>query len=163
MATTDLAPPGRGAFRTLRSPTSGGVMLRLFGRVVGSAMFFAALLVWIAPGYEWGAEVMLLKVAISSVAMLAGAGLLQLSAHDNLPMVEIDPKASEIRQVRKDVFGSRVMIRTCAFQDIEKVEHDGSHLRIWGPGGFELVDTELADFEAVHTVVKKLRIYGKLD
>lgn len=162
MTAIDMTSEALAPQRPLRAIVGPRVLLRYVQRMVGTGMFLAALLLWIAPGSNWGAEIMLMKLAISCVMILAGIGLFQASALEHLPTVEIDVRKGEVRMVRKDVFGSRILMETCAFQDIARAEQDGCNLRIWGPQNRELVDISLSDFDAMNEVVRKLRAFGKL-
>jgi len=139
------------------------LMRRIACRIAAVSLALVALLVWLTPGAVWESDVMLFKLAVSSVAGLSSAALFDASQPPLPPTVEIDVARAELRIVREGVEPALRVIERCMFDDLDSVEFVGRRITFWGQGDRLLAEITLSDPEVHERLLSALRKAGKLD
>jgi hypothetical protein len=139
----------------------GRLMIRGSQSLLGAALMLSAAGLWIAPGSDWSADVLLIKLVISLVIGFCGLALLQQGKTPASPEVEIDTIRHEIRIVRRGLHGREVLSHT-KYDDLERAELNGAHLILWGAGDTMLAEVALTDPKMRRALLSGLSNAGKL-
>ncbi|MGJ8546818.1 MAG: hypothetical protein ACSHWZ_15335 [Sulfitobacter sp.] len=141
--------------------TGSGVMQALL-RILGLGAMGICLAFWLSPGASWEPDVMLFKLILSVITGIAGLGLLQASMPARQSEVEIDLERQELRLMRRVAGGGHELLHRCQFDDLQRADLRGTHLRLWGVGGRLLAEVTVSNRRAVAILLDKLRDAGKL-
>lgn len=128
--------------------TGGRLIGRLVCRVLGLGLLLAAAALWLMPGSSFATEVLLFKVFLAVCALTAGIGFFQAGAPRPARQVRVDMARRQFRLVQPEGALGQRLLRTCAFEDLSRVERGGPYLRLWdGEGRFlaELLIEEEAE------------------
>ncbi len=161
-ATSDFMNADALALEPVRVADGGRMIMRAGFRLVGVALLLASMGLWLAPGANWESDVMLLKLLLTSVAVIAGLGCMQASANPTAPEVEIDTIRREVRLLRKADDGSAAVLQHCSFADLTRAEVRGSHVRLFGADSNLLAELSLYDRKALRRLMAGLEDAGKL-
>jgi hypothetical protein len=140
---------------------SGAAFVKWGQRLSGAALILAAGGLWLAPGASWESDVMLIKLALTVFAAMAGIGLLLASNYERFDEIEIDCIRRELRLVRPGTRGKTVLQR-CGFDAIGRAEHEGTVVRLFDPEGGIIAEAALKDRFAMASLLVGLRDVGKL-
>lgn len=144
-ATADFLSANRS---TLEQPTmvdGSRMVLRGLRRLLGAALMLAAAGLWLAPGGAGESEAMLFKLALSTMAVLAGFGFLNASSKPAAPEVEIDRIRREVILVRHNRGRGTEILQRCAFKDLAHVEKTATGLQLWDQHGTFLAALTISD------------------
>jgi hypothetical protein len=152
-ATADfMAPEGRG----------GNMLVQGARRLAGAVLGAAALVLWLAPGADWGAEVLPFRLALTCVAAVGAWLMLRGGVPGRHPRAEIDTIRREVRLVRLMPSGARAVLRRCRFAELGPVELSEARVILRDAEGAVLAEVSLADPRASRSLLAGLRDAGKL-
>ena len=140
----------------------GRLMLRLMMRIGACAFLFVALLIWLTPAAATGSNMMLFKLAISTISLLGSLVFWDAALPSAPPSVEIDVERGEVRLIRDNAPIAQRIIERCSFNDLEDVELKGRSFTFWARGGRLLAEISLSNATAHAVLLHKLRVAGKL-
>lgn len=140
----------------------GRFVMRLAMRLGAVSFAMVVLLVWIAPGATWDADVLLFKLALSVVSSLIAAALWKGSKPQGKPSVEVDIANMEVRVMRQRGNAPARIIERCSFAELEAVDLNGRHIILWSKGKRLLADITLSNATAHASLLASLRSVGKL-
>lgn len=80
-------------------------IVALLFRIAGTALILSSAAMWVMPGSQTGADLLLIKLGLSVVFLLCGLAMLMIHHVDNLPDAYFDPIRSEVRVLQKDKRG----------------------------------------------------------
>ena len=138
------------------------MIVRAFQRLGGVSLIVAALALWLMPGSNWAADLMLFKLVLSVSGVLAGTGLLLASCRMGAPFVELDPKQGAVRVLRPRPGQAPIELQSCAFADLSLVERRGPFVRLWDADQRFLAEVTLEDKDTLVPVLAGLRAAGKV-
>lgn len=75
---------------------------KLMFRIIGTALVLSASGMWLMPGSQYGADVVLIKLGVSLFFFLCGLALLMRNHQDNQPDAYFDPIRGEVRVLQKN-------------------------------------------------------------
>lgn len=128
---------------------------------LGAALMLAAAGLWIAPGSDWSADLLLIKLVVSLVIGFTGLALLQQGQTPAAAEVEVDTVRREIRLVRRSLRGDELVSRT-KYEDMDRAELNGAHLILWGQDDVMLAEVALTDPVLRRSLLSGLSDAGKL-
>jgi hypothetical protein len=155
--TSDIYAQDIGGTQPMRIAEGSRLVARLLSRVLGTGFLIAAVGLWLVPGSNFAADLMLFKLCLSVCALGAGAGFIQLGARPAAPEVQIDMAQRRIRVLRPSVTGSMKVLQQCCFDELSHVERGGPHLRLWDRDGAFLAEVTLTRPEEMERVLDHLR------
>jgi len=150
-----------GAAQPVRTANGAHAMTRGARAVAGAALILAAVAIWLAPVSAAYGSSALVKILVSTVAIMAGLTLIQTAMKPDAPKVEIDTLQHEIRLVRARG-RRRTVLERCRFSELTRVVNAGSYVQLWGPQGMLLAEVAASDRVAHQTLVTALKVAGKL-
>ncbi|ASM71905.1 MULTISPECIES: hypothetical protein [Roseobacteraceae] len=154
MTTSTLSTP-------VRSLDGGRTVVRMARRITGAALILAAAGLWIAPGSNWTADAVLIKLVLSLVAGLVGLALVQSWSAPDTPEAEIDVVRRRVRLVRRTRRGDKVL-QDCSFAELGRVENHKNIVTLWDTRGALLAEVAPTDRGTLRFLVSGLRDAGKL-
>lgn len=157
-ATAPLAAPQSAPAQTL---DGGRLMVRGSQSLLGAALMLSAAGLWIAPGSDWSADLLLIKLVISLVIGFSGLALVQQGKTPRAPEVEIDTVRREVRVVRRTLHGDELVSRT-KFENLNRAEMNGAHMILWGAQDEMLAEVAMTDPGIRRSLVSGLSAAGKL-
>lgn len=80
-------------------------MIALLFRVAGTALIFSSAAMWVMPGSQLGADILLIKLGLSITFLLSGLAMVMIHHVDNRPDAYFDPIRNEVRVLQKDKRG----------------------------------------------------------
>ena len=164
-ATTDFMPattaPAAPEAAPVQKLDGGRLMVRGSQSLLGAALMLSAAGLWIAPGSDWSADLLLIKLVVSLVIGFSGLALLQQGKTPAAPEVEVDVVRREVRLVRRTLRGDELVSRT-KYEDLARAELNGAHLILWGQGDVMLAEIGLSDPSIRRSLVSGLSDAGKL-
>lgn len=133
-----------------------------YGRkIAGAALLLAGLGLWLEPGAQFDAELLLMKLGVSLTFGFAGLALMQTRTGSSGQEVEIDTLRREVRLIRSQG-RKRVMLRRTAIRDLGRAEQVGDMVRLTAANGDFLAEVSLADAAVRSSLCGALRDAGKL-
>lgn len=150
---------------TLDAPmrTLDGVrsVVRMMRQIGGAGLILAAVGLWIMPGSNWAAEILLFKLVLSLVLALVGFALSQDGAARDTPEVEIDVVRRRVQLVNR-ARGRDVILHACSFAELGRAEKHMNSVTLRDARGNILAEVVPADRGVLHMLVSGLRDAGKL-
>jgi hypothetical protein len=162
-ASADFMDAGNPVIEPIVTTDGSRMVLRILQRLVGFSLALAAAALWIAPGANWEADVMLFKLILSITSIVAGLGLMHASARPAAPEIEIDTIRREVRLVRRSRVDGDTVLSRSSFTELGKAELDGPNIRLWDAQMTLIAEVTLYDQDARRSLVGGLRDEGKLD
>ena len=141
---------------------SGRVLMRTVMRIGACVFLFLAFLIWLTPVGAADSQMMLVKLAVSSLSVLASAGCWHASLPAMPPSVEIDIAEREVRLVRDGARESQRIIERCCFDQLHEVELNDRVFMFWAKGGRLLAEVTLSNATAHAVLLHALRSAGKI-
>ncbi|MFK7869161.1 MAG: hypothetical protein AB8B58_07975 [Roseobacter sp.] len=157
----DLSAQNRFNARSVRAADTARQVVRGGQMAVGVVLVFIGLGIWFAPGATWAAELLLIKLAVSFVALVIGGMFLQMARRLDAPKVEIDTLQHEIRLVH-GIGSDRLVVERCRFADLSRVVNSEARVQLWGHEGALLAEVSASDRPAHRDLVTALKVAGKL-
>ncbi len=137
------------------------MLLRGLQRLVGVSLVFVSAGLWLTPGADLSGDLVMMKLALSTVCLMAGARLVFTAAKPVQPEIEIDTFSHELRLIRPAQTGNRTLLQRCRFSDLSRVERQGNVMQFWDESGCFIADVHIADQKIMHQLVSGLRECGK--
>jgi len=153
---------GAGAGLQLEALRGARAIGRLAMTVLGVSLLIAAVMLWVAPGASFDADLAVMKAVLTAV--MAAAGWAAISAGRTRAVqqeVEVDLVRREVRLVVRHSGGDEVQ-RTCAFADLGAAEAAHGVIGLWDADGVHLADVALRDKVTARLLTSALRDAGKL-
>jgi hypothetical protein len=136
-------------------------LVRVIRRVGGAGLILAAVGLWVMPGSNWAAEVLLIKLVLSLVSGFVGLALVQNGATKDRPEVEIDVVRRRVQLVSRAP-GRDIVLYACSFAELGRAEKHMNSVTLWDANGNILAEVVPADRTVLRSLVSGLRDAGKL-
>ncbi len=136
-------------------------MIRGARQLAGAALVLAAMGLWVQPGAQLDADLLLIKFALSLVMGFAGLAVVQAGLPEPAISIEIDTVRREVRLVRGQR-KSRTLVSRTKMADLGAAEQNGTMTRLWAADGTLIAEVALTDAEARASLLAALRDAGKL-
>ena len=168
-ATSDFMDTGQTDAVACNSVNRSEVLLRLLQRLAAVALVAAVASLWIAPGADLSADVVVMKTGLSILACVMAAMVALSSIKPAQPEIEIDTSRRELRVVRPAApnflqlssTGQTELLCRWRFSELGRVERVGRTLGFWDHQGQFLADVHVTEQEALDKLVSGLRDAGQ--
>ncbi|WP_147104058.1 hypothetical protein [Tateyamaria sp. syn59] len=155
-ATTDTTEA-----KGIKSALGIGTITVFATRAAGAILVLGAIGVWLEPTNYAGADLVVMKLAVSLFLSLAGFMILQDRRVTDSPDVEIDTVRRELRVVTGAGRHRKVTRRT-AIRDLGKAQVIGDTVRLKAANGDVLADVSMSDARVRRHLCGALHDAGKL-
>ena len=149
VATTDAMIPDMAAHRAVFAPTrtvdGARWLVRGAQRFSGVVLLMAVAGLWLYPEALYDQDILLMKLALSVVMGMIGAGLIRSGRRTRPLEMEIDLAAGEVRLMRPQPGAMPRVVHRCSFADMRHVEVVDQMARMWDAGGVLIAEVPLAD------------------
>ena len=105
MQTSVVLPNYREAVPLMIAFAPNWPIVALLSRIAGTALVIGAGAMWLMPGSQMAADLMLIKLGLSVIFLLIGLAMLMIHHVDNRPDAYFDPVRNEVRVLRRDKRG----------------------------------------------------------
>ncbi len=134
---------------------------RVMQRVVGVALIAAASGLWLAPGADFSSDVMLMKMGLSTFALILGFWLVFAVGSKAQSEVELDVLRSELRILRRGPMGAMLVVYSRALSDLGRVQKSKKGLKFWDEQGAVVADVHVSNQKTMDILVSGLRDAGQ--
>ncbi|APX11143.1 hypothetical protein [Tateyamaria omphalii] len=159
-ATFDAATDTKGA-KGPQPPFDMRAIAGFATHAAGAILVLGAIGVWLEPTTYAGADLVVMKLAVSLFLSLAGFLILLDRRANDVPEVEIDTVRREVRVVTGGGRRRKITRRT-AIRDLGRAEVMGETVRLKAANGDVLVDVSLHDAQVRNHLFGALQDAGKL-
>ena len=104
-------------------------------QIAGTALILSAPGMWVLPGSQYEAEVVLIKLGVSVFFLLCGMALLMRNHVDNQPEAYFDPIRSELRVLQKNDRGRPQTVLRRAYDSLGCVQFSNKHVELFDLDG----------------------------
>jgi hypothetical protein len=116
-------------------------------QVIGTALVFSAAGMWLMPGSQVTADLMLIKLGASLFFFLCGLALLMRNHSDNQPDAYFDPIRSEVRVLQKNDRGRPQMVLCRSYESLGSVVFKSTAVELFDIDGSLLMRLLISDPE----------------
>ena len=154
----------RTVFAQVRTVDGARWLARGAQQFTGVVLLMAVVGLWLQPGAAFDQEIMLVKLALSCFAGMAGAALIRGGRVQRGVEIEIDLNGEELRLVRPQASGHGApdVVHRCGFAELGPVEIVSQMARVWGADGSLLAEVPMADPHTRLALMRALRAHGKI-
>ena len=114
-------------------------------RVMGTAFIMAAAVMWLLPGAQVDAELMLLKLGTSVFFFFCGLALLMRNHEDNQPDAYFDPIRHEVRVLQKNDKGRPETILRRGYETLGSADFSSNAVELFDKDGTMLMRLVIED------------------
>ena len=125
-------------------------------RLLGISMIAAASGLWVLPGADSSGDVMLMKMGLSTIALLLGFWLVFAVRPTAQTEVELDVSRSELRILRPGAMGAMLVVYSSRFDQLGRVENSENVLKFWDQQGEFLADVHVTEPKTMDFLVSGL-------
>lgn len=130
-------------------------------KIVGGGLLLASFGLWLEPGAQASADLLLMKMGLSLSLGFVGLAMMQTRSAYPGREVEIDTVRREVRLIRGHG-RKRAVVRSTAIRDLGKAEQLGDMVRLSAANGEPLADVSLLDPTVRTSLCGALKDAGKL-
>ena len=154
----------RTVFAQVRTVDGARWLARGAQQFTGVVLLMAVVGLWLQPGAAFDQELMLVKLALSAFAGMAGAALIRGGRVQRGVEIEIDLNDEELRLVRPQASGHGApdVVHRCSFAALGSVDMTPHMARMWDAQGGLLAEVPLADPQTRAALLRALRAHGKI-
>jgi hypothetical protein len=125
-------------------------------QVVGTALVLSAPGMWLMPGSQYDADVVLIKLGVSLFFFLCGLALLMRNHVDNRPDAYFDPIRRELRVLQKNDRGRPQTVLRRAYDMLGSVRFTDNKVEVYDLDGTMLMRLPIDDAEVRHALRMQL-------
>lgn len=125
-------------------------------RVSGTALVFGAAAMWLMPGAQAHADVVLLKLGVSVFFLFCGLALLMLHHADNQPDAYFDPIRREVRILQKNHRGRPQTILRRSYDSVGSAKFHERSMELFDMDGSLLMKVPVDSAEIRHALRMQL-------
>lgn len=125
-------------------------------RVVGTALVIGAAGMWLMPGSQADADLVLMKLGMSVFFLFCGLALLMLNHADNQPDAYFDPIRREVRILQKNNRGRPQTILRRSYDSIGSARFDDRIAELFDMDGSLLMRLPIDNAEVRHALRMQL-------
>lgn len=104
-------------------------------RIAGTALILSASGIWLLPGSQVAADLMLLKFGTAVFFLFCGLALLMRNHEHNQPDAFFDPKRSEVRVMQKNNRGRPEVIMRRSYESLGSVDFSNDKVELFDVDG----------------------------
>ncbi len=125
-------------------------------RVVGTALVLGAAGMWLMPGSQGAADLVLMKLGMSVFFLFCGLALLMINHADNQPDAYFDPIRREVRILKKCNRGRPRTVLRRSYDSIGSVRFEDHTVELFGMDGSRLMELPMENAEIRHALRMQL-------
>lgn len=125
-------------------------------RVVGTALIIGAAGMWVMPGSQGAADLVLMKLGTSLFFLLCGLALLMLNHADNQPDAYFDPIRREVRIVQKNHRGRPQIVLRRSYESMGSARFRSNWVEIFDMDGSLLMRLPVENADVRHALRQQL-------
>lgn len=129
------------------SAEGDGSVLNIVFRIAGTGLILTAPALWVLPGSDVTADMLLMKFGVSLFFFLCGLALLMRNHSDAQPMVYFDPIRREMRILQLNDRGRPETILRRSYDSLGAAHITGNSVELWDVDGSVLMRLPLRDAE----------------
>lgn len=114
-------------------------------RIAGTALVLSASGMWLLPGSQFGADVVLIKLGVSIFFFLCGLVLLMRNHQDNQPDAYFDPIRHEVRVLQKNNRGNPQTVLRRSYDTLGSAHFSDSTIELYDKDGSMLMRLPIED------------------
>lgn len=133
------------------------ISVRACAVVFGCAFIWAGIGLWLVPGLDLTALVLLSKMGLSLLLMTAGVGLTQIATQKPRQELHFDQRNRQLLVFEGLPRARQHVVRAINYEDIGRVDVSDSSLTVLGADGAEIVSLPLDGQHARLDVIAQLR------
>ena len=125
-------------------------------RVIGTALVLSASGMWLMPGSQFGADVILIKLGVSIFFFLCGLALLMRNHADNQPDAYFDPIRGELRVLQKNNRGRPQTVLRRRYDSLGSARFSDKTVEMYDVDGSLLMRLPIDNVEVRHALRMQL-------
>ncbi|WP_425045415.1 hypothetical protein [Primorskyibacter sp. S87] len=125
-------------------------------RICGTALVLSAAGMWLLPGAQLSAELVLMKLGVSIFFFLCGLALLMMHHADNQPDAYFDPIRREVRVLQKNNRGRPHTVLRRAYDSLGSAKFFETKVELYDMDGSLLMRLPLENVEIRHALRSQL-------
>lgn len=125
-------------------------------QIAGTALVLSASGMWLLPGSQYEAEVILFKLGVSLFFFLCGLALLMRNHVDNQPDAYFDPIRGELRVLQKNNRGRPQTVLRRAYDTLGSVRFNDKTIEVYDLDGTLLMRLPIESAEIRHALRMQL-------
>jgi hypothetical protein len=131
-------------------------VLSVFFRLLGTSLILSAALMWLIPGVDGDAQMVLIKLGFSVFLMFCGLAVLMYNHPDARPDAYFDPIRREVRVLQRNSKGRPQTVLRRSYDTLGAVRFHDKNVELHDMDGSVLMRLTLGSSDARHALRQQL-------